>query len=82
VGAYLDQLARDGGMSSGRIKSIRDEMSRAERLTGDARKTALTQLSTRVQADVNSAQDKRKVEMLAKAISDLSNAPGYQLTPN
>ena len=34
VGAYLDQLARGDGLSSGRIKSIRDEMGRAERLTG------------------------------------------------
>jgi hypothetical protein len=69
-------------MSSGRIKSIRDEMSRAERLSGQARKDALTQLATRVQADMNSASDKAKVQLLAKAISDLSNAPGYQLTPN
>jgi hypothetical protein len=82
VGAYLDQLARGNGMSSSRIKSIRDEMSRAERLSGQARKDALTQLATRVQADVNSATDKTKAQMLAKAISDLSNAPGYQLTPN
>ena len=82
VGAYLDQLERGNGLSSSRIKGIRDEMSRAERLTGDARKTALTQLATRVQADVNSARDKAKVELLQKAISDLSNSPGYQLTPN
>ena len=82
VGAYLDQLARNNGLSGGRIKGIRDEMARAERLTGDARKAALTQLATRVQADVNSASDKAKVQLLAKAISDLSNSPGYQLTPN
>jgi hypothetical protein len=31
---------------------------------------------------MNSASDKAKVQLLAKAISDLSNAPGYQLTPN
>ena len=82
VGAYLDQLARGNGMSSGKIKSIRDEMSRAERLSGQARKDALTQLATRAQSEVNSATDKTKAQMLAKAISDLSNAPGYQLTPN
>jgi hypothetical protein len=82
VGAYLDQLARGNGLSSGRIKSIRDEMSRAERLSGQARKDALTQLATRVQADESSASDKAKVRLLGKAISDLSNAPGYQLTPN
>jgi hypothetical protein len=50
-----------------------------ERLTGAERKSAMDQLAARVQQDVNSATDQAKVRMLAKAISDLSNAPGYRL---
>ncbi len=82
VGAYLDQLERSNGMDKGRIASIREELGRAERLSGDARKNALTQLAARVQNETNSARDQAKVRMLTKAVTDLANAPSYTLTPN
>jgi LVIVD repeat len=82
VGAYLDQLERSNGMAAGKITSIRDELSRAERLTGQARKDALTQLATRVQNEANSANDKAKAQLLATAVRDLVNAPMYQVSPN
>jgi hypothetical protein len=82
VGAYLDQLERSNGMDRGKISSARQDLTRAERLQGQARKDALTQLASRLQADMNNIQDKNKAQMLVKAVNDLANAPSFTLTPN
>jgi hypothetical protein len=66
--AYLDQLERDGGLATGRIRAIRTALTRAEQASGAARSTALTALATQVTADAASAKDGAKVRTLAETI--------------
>jgi len=66
--AYLDQLERDGGLASGRIRAIRSALTNAERASGAARSTALQALATQVTADASNAKDGAKVRTLAETI--------------
>ena len=72
--AYLDQLARGNGLAPARIAATRDALQRAERMAGQQRKTALTQLATQLNGDAAAAPDAAKVRMLAGAVTDLANA--------
>jgi hypothetical protein len=72
--AFLDQLQRNNGLASARITSVRGELSRAEGLSGQARRDALSQLATQLHGEANSAADQAKAHMLATAIADLANA--------
>jgi outer membrane murein-binding lipoprotein Lpp len=72
--AYLDQLARSNGLASARISAARDELARAEKLTGQNRKDALTKLSTQLHSDAPGASDQAKVHTLASSVGDLANA--------
>jgi hypothetical protein len=72
--AYLDQLARSNGFASNRISEVRTELARAERLTGQQRRDALTALSGQLHTEANSAADAPKVHTLAAAVGDLANA--------
>ena len=71
--AYLDQLERKKCLSSSRISDVRRTLTNAERATGAARTTALSNLATQLQADAASSCDKAKLEMLRKAVIDLQN---------
>jgi hypothetical protein len=72
--AYLDQLARSNGMAASRIASVRSELDRAERLSGQARKDALSALATQLHTDATSATDQAKAHKLASSVGDLANA--------
>jgi hypothetical protein len=72
--AYLDQLARGNGLGPARIAAARDGLQRAERMAGQQRRTALTQLATQLNGDAAAASDAAKVRMLAGAVTDLANA--------
>jgi hypothetical protein len=72
--AYLDQLTRSNGLESGKIESARSELARAEKLSGAARKDALTALATRLHGDARGAAGEPKVHVLATAVGDLANA--------
>ena len=72
--AYLDQLERGNGLAAARITAVRNELAAAERLSGQARSTALTQLSTQLHSDANSARDSKKAHMLAAAVGELAGA--------
>src|SRR5690606_11980117 len=72
--AYLDQLERDNGMAAQRITAVREELTRAERLSGSARSQALSALSTQLHSDANSARDSKKAHMLAAAVGELAGA--------
>jgi hypothetical protein len=73
--AYLDQLTRSSGLDAARIASARSELARAERLSGQARKDALSALATRLHGDARGAAGEPKVHVLATAVGDLANAP-------
>jgi hypothetical protein len=73
--AYLDQLARSSGLAATRIAAVRDDLTRAERLSGAARRDALARLAARLDTDAGTAGDQVKMRALAGAVRDLSAAP-------
>ena len=72
AGAYLDQLARDRGLATDKIGSARSELARAEKLSGQARRDALSQLATRLHGDARGAAAEPKAHLLASAVGDLA----------
>jgi hypothetical protein len=70
--AYLDQLARSGGLPTARINTTRDALSRAEQASGQARKDALSQIATQLNADVATSKDQPKVRLLIGVVGDLA----------
>ncbi|MGH7429702.1 MAG: LVIVD repeat-containing protein, partial [Candidatus Methylomirabilaceae bacterium] len=72
--AYLDQLARSNGLAPDRVAAARMELARAERLAGQARRDALTQLATQLNGEVQGAADQAKVRTMAAAVMDLATA--------
>ena len=72
--AYLDQLTRSNGLAAARVTAVRAELARAEKLSGQARRDALTQLATQLHSDATGASDQAKVHTLASAVGDLAGA--------
>jgi hypothetical protein len=72
--AYVDQLERSNGLAAGRIKTIRDEIAAAERVSGQQRRTALTQLATQLNGDTAGTTDPARLKLLTAAVSDLAKA--------
>ena len=70
--AYVDQLERSGGLNGGRISAIRQSLASAERASGSARSSALSQLASQVASDANGSSDAAKVKLLAGAVKDLA----------
>jgi hypothetical protein len=72
--AFLDQLARTNGLASARISAVRGALDAAEKLSGTARRDALSQLASQVSGDASGARDAAKVRMLADAVTRLAGA--------
>jgi hypothetical protein len=72
--AYVDQLERSAGLSSGRISSVRSELSSAEGTSGSARREMLTSLADDLSGDAGGSSDAAKVRMLADAVRALATA--------
>lgn len=72
--AYADQLERSKGLSSGKLSAVRKGLDGAEKMSGSARKDALTALAATVDADGAGSTDAAKVKMLSKSIRDLAAA--------
>jgi len=84
--AYLDQLERSNGLAPGRVAAARTALARAERLSGQQRRDALTQLATQLSGDSRGAPrlvvdgkpiegqgaDQEKVRTLAGMVTDLA----------
>ena len=66
--AYVDQLVRGNGLARERTSAIMQELARAERLSGVARRNALTTLATQLDADAQSASDVARVRALAGVV--------------
>ncbi len=71
--AYLDQLARSNGLAPDKLSAARSALARAEKLSGQPRRDAITQLATQLQGDAQGAADPAKVRTLAGAVTDLAN---------
>jgi hypothetical protein len=70
--AYLDQLARSNGLDAETITAARASLDAAEKRSGTQRKTALTELATRLNGAT--ARDQAKVRLLSSTVSDLAAA--------
>jgi hypothetical protein len=70
--AYLDQLERSKGLAADVITSTRSALSSAEKQSGAQRKTALTQLTAKIDGAAGSSSDTAKVHLLHEAIADLA----------
>ena len=70
--AYLDQLARSGGLASARINATRDALTAAERASGQARKDALNQVVTQLNGDLATSRDQSKLKLLIGVLGDLA----------
>jgi len=69
--AYVDQLERSNGLPAARIKATRATLQRAEKATGQARRTALRQLSRQLSTDAQKSSDAPKVQLLITELNDL-----------
>ena len=72
--AYVDQLERSNGLAAARVSAIRQSLATAEKASGGARKDALTQLATQLDADAGNSSDAVKVRMLAGSVKELASA--------
>ena len=70
--AYVDQLARSRGLPTVRINAIRDALTGAERASGQARRDALSRLSTGLTTDAKTSTDQPKVQLLIAVVNDLA----------
>jgi hypothetical protein len=70
--AYLDQLERGRGLASDKLATARAELARAESLSGQARRDALSQLATRLHGDARGAADEPKAHVAASAVGELA----------
>jgi hypothetical protein len=72
--AYLDQLERSKGLSADAIASARKTLDSAEKASGGARKTSLTELASTIDQSSSGSSDQTKVKLLSKSLTDLANA--------
>jgi hypothetical protein len=72
--AYVDQLARGGGLSGARISAIRAALSGAEGTSGTSRQTALTTLASQLDADAQGSSDAVRVRALAGVVRGITGA--------
>jgi hypothetical protein len=72
--AYVDQLERSNGLVAAKITATRAALGTAEGLSGARRRTALTQLATRLDSDATGAGDAAKVRTLAAAVRALARS--------
>jgi hypothetical protein len=70
--AYLDQLERNNGQTAARITAARTGLANAEKMSGQARKDALSALATQLHSDANGATDAPKAHKLAFSVGDLA----------
>ena len=71
--AYADQLERSGGLSSGRLSTVRRALDEAESASGTRRRSALTALSASLASDANASDDMAKVQMLQEVVRSLAS---------
>ena len=70
--AYLDQLERSHGLAPDKIAADRAALKNAEKASGSARSTALTQLAAQIDADASGSSDAAKVQKLSESVKALA----------
>ena len=74
VRSYVDQLQRKNGLAAARITAINASLDASEKLTGAARKSALSKLGSEVEKDVAGSPDGPRVKTLSAEIKRLAAA--------
>jgi len=72
--AYVDQLERTRGLAAARVTAVRASLARAERLSGSARRDALTRLAGELDRDAGTAADAAKTRTLAVEVRRLAGS--------
>ena len=72
--AYVDQLARDGGLAAAEIAAARGALAGAERDHGAARRDALTRLAAHLEGDAAASSDAARVRTLAAEVRRIAAA--------
>ena len=70
--SYVDQLARDKGLSADRLAKISATLEGAEKSGGSARQTALSQLANELSSDAQNSSDQERVHKLADVVTELA----------
>jgi len=70
--AYVDQLERSNGLSSGRVAAARSALSEAEMKSGVDRRESLNKLAGQLDGDARGSSDAAKVRLLAASVRDLA----------
>ncbi len=70
--AYVDQLERSNGLAAGRISSVRQTLTGAERGSASQRRGDLGALAAQLDGEANGSRDGAKVRALATAIRRLA----------
>jgi hypothetical protein len=70
--AYVDQLARGSSLAANEIAGVRRDLEAAERVSGTARRAALTRLATRVDGLPKGGPDEARVRALVASIRKLA----------
>jgi hypothetical protein len=70
--AYVDQLARSNGLAPAQVSATRDALARAEKVSGEQRRTPLTRLATQLNGDLAASPDAAKVRTLIAAVTELA----------
>jgi hypothetical protein len=73
-GSYLDQLERSHGLAADKIAADRAALKSAEKASGSARSSALTQLASQIDADASGSSDGAKVQKLSASVKALAGA--------
>src|SRR5690348_4940675 len=70
--SYVDQIARDKGLSVERLAKISAVLEGAGKSSGSARQTALSQLGSELSSDAQSSSDQARVHKLADVGNELA----------
>jgi hypothetical protein len=66
--AYVDQLARGGGLPASRVAAVRGELARAEGTAGAGRQALLIALASQLDAEAQGSSDAPRVRALAGVV--------------
>ena len=70
--AYVDGLAREDALRGAWATEVRAALDRAEQAQGAARRTALTQLATRIETDAKNSPAAKRLTALAETLRGIS----------
>jgi hypothetical protein len=71
--AYVDQLARGGGLRGTRTVQLQREVQAAERMRGAPRRAALTRIATQLEGEAAASRDATRVRALAGVLRELAS---------